>query len=70
MRQKVISAAALDVFEFEPDVSKGLRKLQNVILTPHIASASTEARDQMAEIAASNVIDFLEGKTPKNAIKQ
>jgi len=68
LNQKIIRAAALDVFEFEPKISSGLRKLQNVILTPHIASASREARDQMAEIAADNIIDFLEGRTPRNLI--
>jgi lactate dehydrogenase-like 2-hydroxyacid dehydrogenase len=68
LREKVIAGAALDVFEFEPAVTKSLFKLNNVILTPHIASASIEARDQMAEVAASNVIDFLEGKAPRNIV--
>ncbi|MDP3763928.1 MAG: D-glycerate dehydrogenase [bacterium] len=68
LREKIISAAALDVFEFEPKIAPGLLKLQNIILTPHIASASAEARNQMAEIAANNIIDFLEGRTPKNIV--
>lgn len=68
LQEKVISGAALDVFEFEPRISTRLRKMQNVILTPHIASASIAARNQMAEIAAQNIIDFLEGKTPKNIV--
>lgn len=68
LREKVIAAAALDVFEFEPRISPRLRKLQNVILTPHIASASVNARNQMAEIAAQNIIDFLEGGKPKNIV--
>lgn len=68
LREKIIAAAALDVFEFEPKIVPGLVKLQNVILTPHIASASLEARNQMAEIAAQNIIDFFEGRTPKNII--
>lgn len=70
LQKKVISAAALDVFEFEPDIAPGLLRLDNVILTPHIASASIEARNQMAEIAAQNIIDFLEGKTPKNIVNK
>ncbi|MDO8590820.1 MAG: D-glycerate dehydrogenase [bacterium] len=68
LREKVISGAAIDVFEFEPKTVPGLAKLQNVILTPHIASASMEARNQMAEIAARNIIDFFEGRTPKNIV--
>jgi len=68
LRENVISGAALDVFEFEPKTVPGIAKLQNVILTPHIASASVEARNQMAEIAAQNIIDFLEGGKPKNIV--
>lgn len=68
LARKTIAGAALDVFEFEPKTVPGLAKLQNVVLTPHIASASVEARNQMAEVAAQNVIDFLEGKSPKNIV--
>ncbi len=68
LKQKIISGAALDVFEFEPKITPGLTKLDNVILTPHIGSASAEARNQMAEMAAQNIIDFLEGKTPPNIV--
>ncbi len=68
LREKVIAAAALDVFEHEPKIARSLLKLQNIILTPHIASASIEARDQMATIAAQNIIDFFEGDVPRNAI--
>lgn len=68
LRDKIISAAALDVFEFEPKLSRGLVKLPNVILTPHIASASIGARDEMAQIAAFNITDFLEGKVPRNIV--
>ena len=65
LKKSVIAAAALDVFEFEPRVSPGLVALQNVILTPHIASASINTRNQMATIAAQNIIDFFEGRQPK-----
>lgn len=68
LQQKIISGAALDVFEHEPDIAPELIALQNVILTPHIASASSEARDDMAVIAASNIIDFFDCKTPRNLI--
>lgn len=62
LKEGKIAGAGLDVFEFEPKVVKGLTKLGNVILTPHIASASVRARDIMAKIAAQNIIDFVEGK--------
>lgn len=65
-----IAGAALDVFEYEPKLARGLVNLQNVILTPHIASASVDARNQMAEIAAQNIIDFFDGKTPAHAVTQ
>jgi lactate dehydrogenase-like 2-hydroxyacid dehydrogenase len=68
LKNGVIAGAGLDVFEFEPTISGGLRKLQNVILTPHIASASIETRNQMAEIAANNIIDFFEGRPPRNQV--
>ena len=68
LREHVIAGAGLDVFEFEPTVVPGLRKLDNTILTPHISSASAEARDEMAVIAAGNVIDFFEGRKPRNQV--
>ncbi len=70
LREGIIRGAGLDVFEFEPKLSRGLLKLQNVILTPHIASASDDARNQMAEIVANNIIDFFEGRTPRNMINK
>lgn len=63
-----ISGAALDVFEFEPRLSEGLAQLSNVIITPHIASATTEARAAMAAIAAQNILAVLEGGTPQNPV--
>lgn len=68
LRHEDITGAALDVFEHEPKLSSGLRKLQNTILTPHIASASIEARNEMAIIAATNVLEYLEGKEPSNKV--
>jgi glyoxylate reductase len=68
LRNHRIGGAALDVFEFEPKTVPGLTNLGNVILTPHIASASREAREQMADIAALNVIDFFEKGVPRNVI--
>lgn len=60
--------AALDVFEKEPKLSAGLARLQNVTLTPHIASATNEARDAMAIMAAQAILDVLDGKKPKNLL--
>ena len=64
IKAKKIAGAALDVFEFEPRVSRQLLSLQNVILTPHIASGTLEAREMMADIAARNIIQVLKGKRP------
>ncbi|MCF7834264.1 MAG: D-glycerate dehydrogenase [Candidatus Pacebacteria bacterium] len=68
LESKTIAGAGLDVFEFEPKVNSRLKKLPNTILTPHIASASVSVRNQMAEISAQNIIDCLEGRTPKYII--
>lgn len=63
-----IRGAAIDVFEFEPEITPELKKLDNIILTPHIASATKETRDQMAVMAAQNIIEALEGRIPPNII--
>ena len=59
----------MDVFEFEPKITKGLMKMENVVLTPHTASATEEARAKMSEVAAQNIIEALEGRIPPNLIK-
>jgi lactate dehydrogenase-like 2-hydroxyacid dehydrogenase len=68
LRNKTIRGAALDVYENEPELAPGLSELENVILTPHAASATEETRGKMAELAAQNIIDALEGKTPPNLV--
>ncbi|MFA6463381.1 MAG: D-glycerate dehydrogenase [Candidatus Paceibacterota bacterium] len=68
LQNGTIKGAGLDVFEFEPKLAKGLSKLPNVILTPHISSARQSARNEMATIAAQNVIDFFENGKPKNQV--
>ncbi len=68
LRAKTIAGAGLDVFEFEPKLSSGLADFPNVVLTPHIASARTSARDAMSRIVAENIIDFFEGKTPRSIV--
>lgn len=69
LKKGVIAGAGLDVFEFEPKVSKELVKMPNVVLTPHIASARESARNEMATLAAQNIIDVFEGRTPKGLVQ-
>ena len=64
LRERRIAAAALDVFEGEPAVHPELLTLPNVVLTPHIASATVATRRAMAELAADNLIAALTGGTP------
>jgi lactate dehydrogenase-like 2-hydroxyacid dehydrogenase len=70
LREKVIAGAGLDVFEFEPKVTSGLIELQNVVLTPHIASANLDAREAMAVESAQGIIDFFNAKVPVNKINK
>lgn len=65
LQNKVIAGAGLDVFEFEPKFAKGLAKIPNVVLTPHIASARESARTEMATLASQAIIDVLDGKEPE-----
>jgi glyoxylate reductase len=68
LTEKRIAGAALDVFENEPELAPGLADLDNVIITPHIASATKETRGKMSEIAAQNIIAILEGTDPVSRI--
>ncbi len=68
LKAGTIGGAGLDVFEFEPELASGLSELSNVVLTPHIASATIQARLDMATMSAQNIIDTLEGGTPKNLV--
>ena len=68
LRNGTIKGAALDVFEHEPLLTEGLTELENVVLTPHTASATQEARDAMSLLAAENIIAFLNGETPPNKL--
>jgi glyoxylate reductase len=64
LKERLITAAALDVYEDEPAVHPGLLGLENVMLLPHIASATIETRTAMADLAASNTIAVLAGDPP------
>ena len=68
LERKLIAGAALDVYENEPKVHPGLIPRKDVILAPHIASASIETRTKMAVMAATNAATLFEGKRPPNAL--
>jgi glyoxylate reductase len=64
LQQHLLAGAALDVYEHEPAVHADLLKLDNVLLAPHLASATTETRTAMADLAAENVVTVLAGRPP------
>jgi gluconate 2-dehydrogenase len=68
LRQRQIAAAALDVFEGEPQLNPDLLTVPNIVLTPHIASASIPTRRAMANLATDNLIALLTGGAPKTAL--
>jgi glyoxylate reductase len=67
LESKTIAGAALDVYEKEPVIHPGLRR-PNVVLAPHIASASLETRTKMACMAAENVVALFKGQRPPNIL--
>ncbi len=68
LKEGWIKGAALDVFENEPEVEPELLKLENVVLAPHIASASYATRSRMSIMAAENIIKALSGEIPPNLV--
>ncbi|MDQ0869553.1 glyoxylate reductase [Arthrobacter sp. V1I9] len=68
LREGQIAGAGLDVFEKEPDVHPGLLELENVVLVPHLGSATVETRTAMAMLAADNVLALLSGEQPATPI--
>jgi glyoxylate reductase len=68
LRGGVIAGAALDVYEGEPSLAPGLAELQNVVLLPHIASASHDTRGAMARMAAANALCHLRGERAPNIL--
>lgn len=68
LKEKVIAGAGLDVFEEEPKIHPDLLELENVVITPHIASATHETRNKMATMAATNLIEALRGNRPPNLV--
>jgi glyoxylate reductase len=68
LKAKKIAGAGLDVFEFEPKVSTELKKMKNVVLNPHLGSATVEVRELMANIVVDNIEALLGGGTPPNCV--
>ena len=68
LKEKKIFAAGLDVFEGEPKVNPELIKLSNVVLAPHIASATEKTRRAMVDLAIDNLRAALDGKRPPSLI--
>ncbi len=69
LKKKKIFSAGFDVYENEPNLNKELFKLNNVVLLPHIGSATNESRSAIAKLAARNVINVLKGKKPITPVK-
>jgi lactate dehydrogenase-like 2-hydroxyacid dehydrogenase len=70
LAQKRIAGAGLDVYENEPDFPDELGKLDNVVLLPHIGSATKTAREKMAELAVRNLLIGLSGGEPPNLVNR
>lgn len=68
LADRKIFAAGLDVYENEPNVLPALRKLENVVLAPHIGSATLATRERMSVIAAENIVAVLKGRRPPHGI--
>jgi len=68
LKAKKIAGAGLDVFEREPKVHAELKKMKNVVLNPHLGSATVEVREEMARIVVDNIEALLSGRTPPNCV--
>ena len=68
LKNRDIAGAGLDVYEEEPRLTEGLTELNNVVLLPHVGSATTEARTRMAVMAAENLVAGLKGEKPQNLV--
>jgi glyoxylate reductase len=70
LKEGWIRGAGLDVFEREPEVEPELLELDNVVLLPHLGSASYDTRAKMATMAAENVVSALNGEVPPNLVNR
>ncbi len=70
LKERRIYGAGLDVFEFEPRISEELFELDNVVMLPHIGSATVEARTKMAELVVENLKAFFNGEIPPTVVNK
>jgi glyoxylate reductase len=68
LKRKQIAGAGLDVFEHEPKVHPELKQMKNVVIVPHLGSATFEVRDEMANIVVDNIEALLKGRRPSNIV--
>jgi glyoxylate reductase len=68
LTKKQIAGAGLDVFEHEPKIDKAMKKMSNVVLTPHLGSAVPEVREEMANIVVDNILALLGGHRLPNCV--
>lgn len=68
LKAKKIAGAGLDVFEHEPRLDADLKRMKNVVLNPHLGSATCEVREEMANIVVDNIEALLNGRTPPNCV--
>ena len=68
LKAKKIAGAGLDVFENEPNVHSDLKRMKNVVLEPHLGSATREVREEMANIVVDNIAALLDGRMPPNCV--
>jgi glyoxylate reductase len=68
LQKKGIAGAGLDVFEHEPKIDKTMAKMVNVVLTPHLGSATPEVREAMANIVVDNILALLGGHRLPNCV--
>jgi glyoxylate reductase len=68
LKVKRIAGAGLDVFEHEPKVSPVLKAMRNVVMVPHLGSATSEVREEMANIVVDNILALIDGRRPANIV--
>jgi len=70
LKKNKIAGAALDVYEFEPEITKGLEKLDNVIITAHIGTATIDTRTEMGMMVARDLLAVFRGEEPQNCVNK
>ncbi len=68
LKARKLAGAGLDVFEHEPKVHAELKRMKNVVLEPHLGSATVEVREEMANIVVDNIEALLSGRAPPNCV--